>query len=619
MVDDPTRETVVFHVENISNDPVTLRVVKSARGIEPITPTVRLEPHAVGSLRVHVTIRKSGRFNKQLTVRTDKGGHYTLFIKGRAIQRNKQPQDCPDLTGSVRYTPPQYSLRVRVLDRTTGHAIRRAAVQVEGGKQITGITDEEGFYKKTLPIGQYFIRVEKPGYLPADTFSYVNASIRLMEIYLQPLQSSKAPPPQPAPSPTPQKVTAPRPREINILVKDSITQLPIKSAAIAIWQGKNYLGKWYSSKDGQIHLQLLPYPHQLKIRHTNYPPKEQLLVIDSIQSHYTIWLSSTSSTASNTMEPPPMSTSSSLSHPYRLQVIDPNGHPIPDIRIHIYSNNRYRGRYAISSRGTPLTWYAQPGTYYLKLYDPASRYQWDTTVTLPAIPSLIKVIAPTNSAHHTSPSHSQPDSILPLPQPPAPFSSDTARMILPPELYRTNNIVFLVDVSSSMKQKMPHLRQALFQLIQALRPDDRISVITYATAAHVVTRGVSGDAKDSLHKVAEHLRAGGMTYGIRGLRKAYELANEYYVADGNNQVILITDGEFNSPDYSRLELFRLIRDNALIPIKLSVVSLANKESVGRTLQMVALLGRGSYLAPHNNQSLPSVILDEIKKQSRKDR
>ncbi len=607
VVDDPGKETAVFYVENVSDRTVTLRVGKASKGVEVLTSSLTLAPHQQGELRFRVEVGRTGRFAKQVSLRTDDGGRYTLFIRGRAVRRGDNPEECPDLTGRVKYVPPEYSLRVRVLDRSTGHAIRNAAVAVEGRLLASGVTDHEGFYKKTVPVGQYFVRVEKSGYLPSDTFLYVGTSTRLAVIYLEPLHSSSAPETPSSAKPKPSVPKPPAPRPVEIRVVDSATGDPVGRAALAFWQDDHYIGKWYTRSTGEARVTLRPGSYRIEVRHPSYPSAVRRLTVDSSTRRYALQLSA-APLAEVKPRPPSRPTDKGV---YHIEVVDAKGRPRPHVRINIYRDGRYHGRYSIPSDGRAVRWEAPQGTYRFSLYDPAHRQRWDTLVSLPPAPARIVLRVPSPpSADSASPIASVPSRTPARP-------ADTVRHLLPPELYRTNNIVFLIDVSSSMKKKMPTLRKALHRLINALRPEDRISVITYATVAHVVSRGVPGDAKDSLHAVVERLESGGLTYGIRGLRKAYELAHEYYVPDGNNQVILITDGEFNSPDYSRLELFRIIKDEALVPIKLSVISLAEKESSDRTLRMAALFGHGSYLQARRRDRLPSILLEEIKKQSRR--
>ena len=109
------------------------------------------------------------------------------------------------------------------------------------------------------------------------------------------------------------------------------------------------------------------------------------------------------------------------------------------------------------------------------------------------------------------------------------------------------NLVFLVDTSGSMNapNKLPLLVNSLKLLLETLTPQDRVAVVTYAGAAGVVLPPTPVAEKSRIHAALERLGAGGSTAGAEGIRQAYLLAEEHFVADGINRVVLATDGDFN--------------------------------------------------------------------------
>lgn len=109
------------------------------------------------------------------------------------------------------------------------------------------------------------------------------------------------------------------------------------------------------------------------------------------------------------------------------------------------------------------------------------------------------------------------------------------------------NLVFLVDTSGSMNapNKLPLLVNSLKLLLETLTPQDRVAVVTYAGAAGVALPPTPVAEKSRIHAALERLGAGGSTAGAEGIRQAYLLAEEHFVADGINRVVLATDGDFN--------------------------------------------------------------------------
>lgn len=187
------------------------------------------------------------------------------------------------------------------------------------------------------------------------------------------------------------------------------------------------------------------------------------------------------------------------------------------------------------------------------------------------------------------------------------------------EVFAENNIVFLIDVSSSMRtrSKMERLIAALDELIKHLRDIDRISVITYSSHSNILLRGLRGDQKDSLMNVMHQLEWRGSTYGILGLTDAYALAQDHFIPWGNNQLILATDGEFNSPGFSDRKLENMMKDYRDSGIILSVIGFGQNDVAVKRMAMLAGSGGGAYLDFRPGVRVVEMLLSEIKMNSRK--
>ena len=109
------------------------------------------------------------------------------------------------------------------------------------------------------------------------------------------------------------------------------------------------------------------------------------------------------------------------------------------------------------------------------------------------------------------------------------------------------NLVFLVDTSGSMDEpnKLPLLVRSLKLLLGALAPEDRVAIVAYAGSAGVVLEPTPVSDRGAILASLERLGAGGSTAGAEGIREAYRLAAQHFVAGGVNRVILATDGDFN--------------------------------------------------------------------------
>ena len=141
------------------------------------------------------------------------------------------------------------------------------------------------------------------------------------------------------------------------------------------------------------------------------------------------------------------------------------------------------------------------------------------------------------------------------------------------ELAQKNNLVFLIDVSGSMNSpnKLELLKKAFSHLTDKLGADDTVSIVTYSGKEAVVLEGCSGSKQDKILRAVNSLKAGGSTNGEAGLKKAYQLAEEYYISGGNNRIILASDGDLNVGINSVEELESFVSEKRESGVFLSVL------------------------------------------------
>jgi Ca-activated chloride channel family protein len=198
-----------------------------------------------------------------------------------------------------------------------------------------------------------------------------------------------------------------------------------------------------------------------------------------------------------------------------------------------------------------------------------------------------------------------------------PPNVDMAGTELPIDKYSFNNIVFLIDVSSSMSMsdRLPLLKKSMATLINQLRPVDRVSIITYASNASVLYPSKPVTSKEELILLIESLSAGGSTSADKGLKLSYDVMVENYITNGNNQLIIATDGAFTLKEKD-LNLFNGGAANNQ-PIKVSIIGFGKNKDAQKGLRQMAKQFKGSYIYIANSNDAERALLDEIKKNSRK--
>jgi Ca-activated chloride channel homolog len=166
--------------------------------------------------------------------------------------------------------------------------------------------------------------------------------------------------------------------------------------------------------------------------------------------------------------------------------------------------------------------------------------------------------------------------------------------IVPAERPRSN-LVFLVDVSGSMASpdKLPLLRNAFRLLVDQLRADDTVSIVTYAGQAGTALEPTRASDKAKILEALDRLEAGGSTAGEQGIRQAYALAERGFVKDGVNRVMLATDGDFNVGISDIDELQRYIETKRRSGIFLSVLGFGQGNYNDALMQALAQNGNGN--------------------------
>lgn len=116
-----------------------------------------------------------------------------------------------------------------------------------------------------------------------------------------------------------------------------------------------------------------------------------------------------------------------------------------------------------------------------------------------------------------------------------------------PALRPAANLVFLVDVSGSMQapDKLPLIQKSLNLLLSQLRPEDKVSLVTYAGATQIVLPATSANERVKIQQAIAHLSASGSTYGEAGIDLAYQQAEVGFIESGINQIFLMSDGDLN--------------------------------------------------------------------------
>lgn len=122
-----------------------------------------------------------------------------------------------------------------------------------------------------------------------------------------------------------------------------------------------------------------------------------------------------------------------------------------------------------------------------------------------------------------------------------------------------NNVTFIMDASLSMNRadRLPLLKNALYKAMENMRFEDKLSVISYGNDIQIVLDGVPATEIALVKEKVTPLSAGGQSNAsiVKSVEQAYKLVKSNYQQQGNNRIILTTDGNIAKDKLAELKVF----------------------------------------------------------------
>ncbi len=176
-----------------------------------------------------------------------------------------------------------------------------------------------------------------------------------------------------------------------------------------------------------------------------------------------------------------------------------------------------------------------------------------------------------------------------------------------------SNFVFLIDVSGSMwgATRLELVKSSMKLLINNLREKDKVAIVVYSGSAGEVLPSTSGADKQKIREALDKLTAGGSTAGGAGIKLAYEIAKKNLIEDGNNRIILCTDGDFNVGVSSNEGLEDMIARERKSGVFLSVLGYGMGNYKDSKMQTLAEKGNGNAAYIDNMQEANKVLVNEF--------
>lgn len=157
-------------------------------------------------------------------------------------------------------------------------------------------------------------------------------------------------------------------------------------------------------------------------------------------------------------------------------------------------------------------------------------------------------------------------------------------------------LTFVVDTSGSMGDdgKLDMVRAALDRLVDALRPDDRIGIVTFSGDAEVRLESTPVDHQSPIREAIDGLAPGNSTNVAAGLELGYEQARAYLEPGAINRVVLLSDGVANTGQTDPATLAADVQEAAADEIQLVTVGVGMGTYNDVVMEQLADQGDGFY-------------------------
>lgn len=176
------------------------------------------------------------------------------------------------------------------------------------------------------------------------------------------------------------------------------------------------------------------------------------------------------------------------------------------------------------------------------------------------------------------------------------------------EGFATNNLIFLLDVSGSMKSggRLDTMKNAMKYIVTEMRPEDKVGIITYSGTAQVLLKPTSASQRDKIIATLSRLNSEGSSNLKMGMDYAVAQMKENKIEGGNNRVIIVTDGYIPLPD----DIEKMAKVMAANGIALSVFLFSpesDPKANAEKLRKIATDGKGNFTAVTRSNARSSLL------------
>ncbi len=181
---------------------------------------------------------------------------------------------------------------------------------------------------------------------------------------------------------------------------------------------------------------------------------------------------------------------------------------------------------------------------------------------------------------------------------------------------RSLMLTILLDSSGSMEtpERMPLAHKAILALLAKLPDGDSVTILTCSDRTRKLFSGSAWENPatfQSAEKQLNEIRCQGATNLEDGIVKAFESAASDFKPDGENRVVIISDGIANLGSGNATEILKRVSENRGRGIRCSVIGVGRSSYNDTLLEAMANRGDGQYSFLDSEQSIDESFVNDL--------
>lgn len=174
-------------------------------------------------------------------------------------------------------------------------------------------------------------------------------------------------------------------------------------------------------------------------------------------------------------------------------------------------------------------------------------------------------------------------------------------------------LIFTIDISGSMarEDRLDLVKQSLRLLVDELRSDDKVAIVTYGNRGSVLLEPTEGRNKGEILRAIDSVQPGGSTYVEDGLKVAYKLAVEEVEPGRITRVMVLSDGVGNVGNTGSDSILNQIQDYVDQGVTLTTVGFGMGNYNDILMEQLANDGDGAYYYVDTLSEAQRIFVDDL--------